>query len=128
MVDPAAIGAAAGAFLMSVGAFLRVFKIEKSNKQAIFEILEALKILKNILQNDDKIRIEKRSDMIPGFAPECLQRAKEYSERFARAETEINSIEVRFEELHQQIENIRHDMKTEFANLRKEIRENSIRK
>lgn len=122
MSDPTVIGAAAGAFLMAIGAFVKIFRSEKANKQATSEILDALKILRDIGTL--------KSDAIPGFAPECLQRAKDHGERIATAEADIDAMtsrfldqDRRFDGLNQKIESIRHDMKGEFAELRKEIRE-----
>jgi hypothetical protein len=130
MADPATIGAAAGAFLMAVGAFVKIFKSEQKSKSRDNEVLDALKIVKDIFQpTNGKDKGTMKSDGIPGFAPECLQRAKDHGERIATAEADIGALNSRFQDqdrrfdgLNQKIESVRSDMKGEFAELRKEIR------
>lgn len=135
MADPATIGAAAGAFLMAVGAFAKIFRSEKKSKARDSEILDALKIVKDIFQptNGKEKPGALKSDGIPGFAPECLRRAMDHGERIASLETESEAVMARFDDqnkrfdgLNQKIESVRSDMKTEFAELRKEIRNNEI--
>lgn len=131
MADPAIIGTAAGAAIAVVGAFYKIFRVEKSTKAQNSEILDALKIVKEIFQppnGNGKGKDALKSDGIPGFAPECLLRAKEHGARLAVNESEIHgvqarivSFDARFDGLNAKIENVRKDLKADIEEMKEDV-------